>query len=189
VTSSFYSASSSLVTLFWSYKIVFGILCDCFPILGQKWKPYIIFGWLLCAVMLAVLAGLGPNVSPTNLVLMLTFANLGYVAADVAADGFMVWMAHHEKLERRGKIQSLIYIMRALGRIFINVVIIFAFSGPAVNCPGYQPDPSILCTTDESVTKRNTVFAEFADSEKADQWCYETCDAADFAFGMTVRIQ
>jgi len=25
---------------------------------------------------------------------MLTLANLGYVMADVATDGFMVWMAH-----------------------------------------------------------------------------------------------
>jgi BT1 family len=116
VTSSFYAASSSLVTLFWSYKIFFGLLCDCVPILRQKWKPYIIVGWLLCAVMLVVLAGMGPSVSPTNLVVMLTFANLGYVMADVAADGFMVWMAHHESLPRRGKIQSLIYIMRAFGQ-------------------------------------------------------------------------
>lgn len=77
VTSSFYSAASSLVTLFWSYKIIFGIICDCFPIRGQKWKPYIILGWGLCAAMLVVLAGLGKNVSPTNLVVMLTFANLG----------------------------------------------------------------------------------------------------------------
>lgn len=46
VTSSFYSAASSLVTIFWSYKIVFGILCDCFPVAGLKWKPYIIGGWV-----------------------------------------------------------------------------------------------------------------------------------------------
>lgn len=46
VTSSFYSAAASLVTLFWSYKIIFGILCDCFPIMGRKWKPYIVLGWV-----------------------------------------------------------------------------------------------------------------------------------------------
>jgi BT1 family len=187
VTSSFYAASSSLVTLFWSYKIFFGILCDCFPVRRQKWKPYIIVGWLLCACMLVVLAGMGPSVSPTNLVFMLTFANLGYVMADVAADGMMVWMAHHEALARRGKIQSLIYIARAVGRIFINVVIIFAFSGPAVNCPGYQSDANVPCTTDDSVTARNSLFKEYTNTTQSEQWCYEQCDAADFAFGMTVR--
>lgn len=84
VTSSFYAAASSLVTLFWSYKIFFGILDDCFPIRGQKWKPYIIIGWTLCAIMLAVLAGMGENITPTNLVIMLTMANLGYVCSNVA---------------------------------------------------------------------------------------------------------
>jgi len=50
--------------------------------------------------------------------------------ADVAADGFMTFMAHHESQNRRGKIQTLIYLMRSIGRILINLVIIFAFSGP-----------------------------------------------------------
>jgi len=55
-----------------------------------------------------------------------------YVAADVAADGMMVWMANKESTKRRGKIQSLIYIVRSVGRIFMSLVIIFAFSGPDV---------------------------------------------------------
>lgn len=181
VTSSFYAASASLVTLFWSYKILFGILCDCFPIRGQKWKPYIVLGWAVCALMLVILASLGEDVSPVHLVIMLTFANLGYVAADVAADGMMVWMAHHEPTERRGKVQSLIYIMRNFGKIFINLVIIFAFSGPAVNCPGYEKDPNVQCTYDENVVSRNDLAEEFPDA-----WCYEQCEGAQFAFGLTI---
>jgi BT1 family len=211
VTSSFSAAASSLVTLFWSYKILFGILCDCFPIRGQKWKPYIVLGWIVCAAMLVVvrvgdflerngadepltytshtlflflipqLASMGENVSPVNLVLMLTFANLGYVAADVAADGMMVWMAHHETVKRRGKIQSLIYIMRNFGRIFINLVIMFAFSGPKVSCPGYETDPSIPCTTDEAIMARNPLS-----ETSPETWCYEQCPKAKFAFGMTI---
>jgi MFS family permease len=181
VTSSFYAASASLVTLFWSYKILFGIVCDCFPIRGQKWKPYIVLGWAVCACMLVVLASLGEDVSPVHLVIMLTFANLGYVAADVAADGMMVWMAHHEPTERRGKVQSLIYICRNFGRIFINLVIIFAFSGPAVNCPGYEKDINVQCTTDESVVSRNDVAEALPDT-----WCYQQCDSAQFAFGLTI---
>jgi MFS family permease len=181
VTASFYAASASLVTLFWSYKILFGLCCDVFPIRGQKWKPYIILGWAVCACMLVILASLGEDVSPVHLVIMLTFANLGYVAADVAADGMMVWMAHHETTARRGKIQSLIYIFRNFGRIFINLVIIFAFSGPAVNCPGYEKDRDVPCTTDESVVIRNDLADELPDT-----WCYQQCDGAQFAFGLTI---
>lgn len=148
---------------------------------SQKWKPYIIIGWALCAAMLVVLASMGEDVSPTNLVVMLTFANLGYVAADVAADGFMVWMAHHEPEKRRGKIQSLIYIMRSIGRILINVVIIFAFSGPSVNCPGYEEDPNVPCTEDESIKSRNPLSEEYPDT-----WCYQICPKSDFNFGLTI---
>ena len=59
VNSSFYSAARSLVTLFWSYKILFGILSDCVPIRGLRRKPYIIFGWTLCAAVFFGLAGVG----------------------------------------------------------------------------------------------------------------------------------
>lgn len=76
-TSAFQGAASSLVVIFWSYKILFGILSDCFPVFGLKRKPYIIAGWILCVVFLAALALMGNDVTPTNLVLMLTLANFG----------------------------------------------------------------------------------------------------------------
>jgi len=181
VDTSFFTAAVSLVTVFWSYKIIFGILCDCFPIRGQKWRPYIIVGWILCAAMLIVLASMGADVTPTNLVIMLTLANLGYVAADVAADGMMVWVAHQESDNKRGRIQTLIYIIREVGRICINVVVLLGFSGPQANCPGYEADSNVPCTTDESVTSRNDLF-----ESNPDDWCYMTCSQAQFDFGLTI---
>lgn len=135
--SSFQNAANQLVVIFWSYKILFGLLSDCFPIVGLKRKPYIISGWILCCAVLIALASMGDGVSPVNLVLMLTLANFGYVMADVAADGFMVWMAHREPIERRGRIQTLIYICRQVGRISVLLVLTFGFSGPQVSCPGW----------------------------------------------------
>ncbi len=131
--------------------------------------------------MLVVLASFGEDVTATNLVLMLTFANLGYVMADVAADGYVVWMAHREPVKKRGGVQTLIYTMREAGRIIINIVIIFGFSGPSVNCPGYESDPNVPCTTDESVVSRNELSAEYPDT-----WCYMKCSAATFDFGLTI---
>ena len=124
VTSSFFAAASSLVVVFWSYKIFFGLLCDCTPIMGRKWKPYIILGWVICAAMLIALGCMGTDVSATTLVIMLTVSNLGYVMADVAADGYMVWMAHRESDHKKGRIQTLIYIIREIGRISINIVVL-----------------------------------------------------------------
>ena len=181
VTSAYYTAAANLVTVFWSYKIAFGFLSDCLPIFGYNKKSYIIIGWLLCALMLILLAGMGSGVSSTKLVLMLTFANLGYVMADVAADGYMVWMAHREPVNKRGRIQTLIYTMRELGRICINIVIIFAFSGPGVTCPGYERDPNAPCTNDQSVMDRNNLSEEYPES-----WCYMKCDSATFDFGLTI---
>jgi hypothetical protein len=103
--------------------------------------------------------------------------------ADVAADGFMVWMAHHENEKRRGKVQTLIYIMREIGRLLIAIVIIFGFSGPLVSCPGYEPDTNIACTTDESITSKND---EYDETSPNNGWCHAVCDAATFSFGMTI---
>ena len=124
---------------------------------------------------------MGNDVSATTLVIMLTLANLGYVAADVAADGFMVWVAHQESESKRGRIQTLIYIVREIGRICVNVIIILGFSGPNVNCPGYQQDPSIPCTTDETIASRNDLF-----EDNPDDWCQLQCGAAQFSFGLTI---
>lgn len=98
-------------------------MSDCLPILGRKWKFYIILGWILCAAVLVGLASLGDDISPSRLVVMLTLANLGYIMADVAADGFMVWMAHNKSVERRGNIQTPVYIMREIGRLIVSIVI------------------------------------------------------------------
>jgi len=181
VTSSFYTAAANLVTVFWSYKIFFGFLSDCFPIFRLNKKPYIIIGWILCAVMLIILAFMGVNVTSKSLVLMLTFANLGYVMADVAADGYMVWMAHREPVNKRGRMQTLIYTVREVGRIAINIVIIFGFSGPNINCPGYEANPNVACTNDESVMSRNNLSEEYPD-----EWCYMQCNSATFDFGLTI---
>ena len=68
VTSSFISAAASMVTVFWSYKIFFGILSDCFPIFRRRWKWYMVLGWVLCAAVLVGLVSMGEDISPTNLV-------------------------------------------------------------------------------------------------------------------------
>lgn len=182
-TASLMTASYAVVMVFWSYKIVFGFLSDCFPIFGYKRKPYIVIGWLFCAGVLISLAKEGNEVHPRHLVIMLAMANMGYVWADVAADGFMVWVAHREPIEKRGKMQTLVYSCSKLGQIAINFIILFGFSGPRMNCPGFEPDPSVECTTNAQVTKR--VNHEAYQSNPLG-WCYEMCDQATFEWDMSV---
>lgn len=182
-TSSFMSASNAVVTVFWSYKIFFGFLSDCFPIFGFKRKPYIAIGWIFCLGVLLSLAKQGNDVDPMHLVIMLSLANMGYIWADVAADGFMVWVAHREPIEKRGTMQILVYSFSKLGQIFINLIILFGFSGPETNCPGFEPDPSVSCSADIRVTMR--VDPELYQSNPYN-WCYEKCHQATFSWDMSI---
>mmetsp|Transcript_21966 Transcript_21966/g.46351 ORF Transcript_21966/g.46351 Transcript_21966/m.46351 type:complete len:696 (-) Transcript_21966:177-2264(-) len=182
-TASLMTASYAVVMVFWSYKIIFGFLSDCFPLFGYKRKPYIVIGWLFCAGVLISLAREGHEIDPRNLVLMLSLANMGYVWADVAADGFMVWVAHREPIEKRGKMQTLVYSMNKLGQIAINVLILFGFSGPIMNCPGYEPNPEVPCSTNIYFTKR--VDPELYQSNPYG-WCYEVCHEATFTWDLSI---
>jgi hypothetical protein len=182
-TASLMTASYAVVMVFWSYKIVFGFLSDCFPIFGYKRKPYLVIGWLFCATVLLFLAEEGNDVDPRHLVIMLALANMGYVWADVAADGFMVWIAHREPIEKRGKMQTLVYSMNKLGQIAINVLILFGFSGPEMNCVGYEPDPGVPCSTNIYVTKR--VDTELLRNNPYG-WCYEKCEQATFDWDLSI---
>lgn len=44
--------------------------------------------------------------------------------------------------------------MMKLGHVVINVVILLGMSGPKMNCPGYEPNDEVGCTTDCDVLKR-----------------------------------
>jgi hypothetical protein len=116
--------------------------------------------------------------------MVLAIANMGYVWADVAADGFMVWIAHREKIEKRGKMQTLVYSMSKLGQICINILILLGFSGPQINCAGYESDQNVPCTTNSYVTTR--VDPELYQSNP-NGWCYQKCDQATFDWDLSIQ--
>ena len=177
------TAAMSLVRICWSWKILFGFISDCFPICGWKRKPYICLGWTICALTLLELARQGNNVVPQNLILLLTAANCAYVCADVSADGFMVFIAQREKLEERGRMQTLIYTVNSFGQIVVNMFILLGFSGPATNCPGYEPNLTIPCTMNPDITSRNDMFLV-----NPDDWCHLKCRNATFSFDISIPI-
>ncbi|KAF0715092.1 Aste57867_3572 [Aphanomyces stellatus] len=45
-----------LVNLGWSYKVFFGMLSDCFPIMGYRRKAWMLIGWSVAFACLAVMA-------------------------------------------------------------------------------------------------------------------------------------
>lgn len=117
----------------------------------------------MCLFTLLCLAREGNDISASNVVVLLSVCNLCYVFADTSgkhrssvlspirsnfsaitsADGAMVSFAHKEPIERRGRIQTHCYSMMSLGKIIMNGCLLLGFSGPEMNCAGYQPDAAV----------------------------------------------
>ena len=57
-----------------------------------------------------------------------------------------------------------------------------SISGPKANCPGYEPDANVACTTDTSISSRNSEFAK-----NPTDWCHMQCDSAMLDFGVTIN--
>jgi hypothetical protein len=149
-----YSASHSVLTLPWSFKFVFGAVSDCLPVCGYRRKPYMVAGWLLCTLML-VLLFLWPLPAPFYCVdpltgdylleqppcnpeaahageaptLLMMGACIGYVLADVAADGLTVQYARSESDDHRGYTQSTAFLWRSLGQVVACCLVGFGMSG------------------------------------------------------------
>lgn len=70
-----------------------------------------------------------PDTGGKYIVLMM-LASLGYVIADVAADGVVVAYAQREALDVRGRMQTAIYTVRTLFEVFAQVILGFGLSSP-----------------------------------------------------------
>mmetsp|Transcript_32765 Transcript_32765/g.76572 ORF Transcript_32765/g.76572 Transcript_32765/m.76572 type:complete len:579 (+) Transcript_32765:76-1812(+) len=151
-----YATAAVVTTMPWSFKLFFGFLNDCFPILGYRRKPYMVLGWTLCFLTLLVL-GTKPLPKPYFCVApdgnfdkdqicneearwaggefacLMCLAALGYVVADVAADGLMVEFAQREPQEKRGTTQTTIYLVRTIGSIVATAVVGIGMNGKEYN--------------------------------------------------------
>lgn len=150
-------AAYTLVTMPWSFKTFIGIVSDSFPIFGYRRRPYIVMGWTLCLVMLIVLAilpvdppyylfpedssirdvetiplerlNLDAPGSGSKYILLMMFASLFYVIADVCCDGVVVELAMREPEATRGTTQTYIYLTRTLFSVLSIALIGFAMNG------------------------------------------------------------
>ncbi|RHY82090.1 hypothetical protein DYB26_013864, partial [Aphanomyces astaci] len=119
------SSADGLINLGWSFKVFYGMLSDCLPIMGYSRKPYILIGWAMTAICFVVISlkPVGPSVivdrSDENikaaqsygsvLVLLCALASFCYIMADVACDALVVEYAQREPERVRGRLQSSIY--------------------------------------------------------------------------------
>ncbi|KAE8965371.1 hypothetical protein PF011_g28318 [Phytophthora fragariae] len=154
------TSARALLGIPWSVKVFIGIISDCFPICGFRRRPFMILGWGLCTICLVAMALLpldkpyfpqaswrtlkpsqyttqeiaainyhAPDTGGKYVVLMMV-ATLGYVIADVAADGVVVEYAQREPIAIRGRTQTAIYTVRSVFSIFGSLLIGFGLSSP-----------------------------------------------------------
>jgi MFS family permease len=153
-----YATVRVILVLPWSFKFAFGMLNDTRPIFHYRRKPYMVIGWACCAMMLVVLAMTplpgpywcrnattgeadfdSPPCNPHSRVqgggfaFLMMLAAVGYVVADVAADGLTVELARREPQHRRGKLQSTAYMVRTLGIISATLLVGLGMNGPEYN--------------------------------------------------------
>ncbi|ETI53123.1 hypothetical protein PPTG_22295 [Phytophthora nicotianae INRA-310] len=153
------AAAKQLVVLPWSFKVFYGILSDCRPIFGYRRRPYMLIGWTICIIMLLVMAIMpigkpyytvasdrdvavadytdeirarinydAPSEGAKYVIIML-FAACGYVLSDVCADSITCELAQQEPIDKRGKTQSAIYVVRTALVIFGELLTGFCFNG------------------------------------------------------------
>jgi Na+/melibiose symporter-like transporter len=151
-----YATAGVITTLPWSFKFFFGMLNDCVPIFGYRRKPYMVIGWALCCAMLLFISTHSlpdpyycfvngtyledePPCNPSakekggEYAMLMCLAALGYVVADVGADGLMVQYAQREPQATRGQTQTMIYLVRTLGVVVATALVGLCMNGKEYN--------------------------------------------------------
>jgi hypothetical protein len=96
----------------WCFKVIYGFMSDCLPIMGERRKPYLAIGWIgymVCNIILALAGEPSVGLCITCVFLMTSF----YMLADVMTDALIVERSRFE--ERTGTLQSQGYIIRFFG--------------------------------------------------------------------------
>ncbi|KAL4158049.1 hypothetical protein PRNP1_003829 [Phytophthora ramorum] len=153
------TSATVLVQIPWCYKMFFGVISDCFPILGYRRRPYMVIGWLFCITILFVMAAMSIpdpyygdaamhtideedwtddqidsiNESAPNsagkYVVPMMLASFGYLLCEVAADAMVVEYAQREPLEQRGRVQTAVYAVKTSFTAIGATVIAFFMNG------------------------------------------------------------
>ncbi|PKU83309.1 probable folate-biopterin transporter 4 isoform X1 [Dendrobium catenatum] len=113
----------------WSIKPAYGILSDCIPINGCKRKPYLVIATVLSLIPWPVLGLISSLMNSHNfLTALLTMQNLGSAMADVVIDAMIAEAVRSERAEFAGDLQSLSWLMMAVGGICGNLLGGYALS-------------------------------------------------------------
>ncbi|OQR91136.1 folate-Biopterin Transporter (FBT) family [Thraustotheca clavata] len=97
----------------WTFKVLYGVLADVFPLRGYRFKPYMVLGYVIASLFNLLLAS-SQALTVVTFTLLLFGAMLGLIMTDVMADALLTSRAMNEPVSQRGQVQSAIYMIRFL---------------------------------------------------------------------------
>ena len=105
-----------LMSVPWSFKLVYGFTSDTFKLFGYRRKSYLLVGYVIYAFAMLYLAYVR---TPTvvQLASVLFLSTVGLICADVSADTMIVERSQHEPEHKRGQSQATCYSIRFGGSI------------------------------------------------------------------------
>lgn len=116
---------SSISTIPWVIKPLYGFISDTFPLFGYKRKSYLIFSGLLGSISWAVLGNiatlinngqiLGDTISTYSSVFLVTLSSLGLAFSDVIVDAIVVSKSRDQ--DKAGSLQSICWTASSIGGI------------------------------------------------------------------------
>lgn len=113
---------SVVMSLPWSFKLLYGFLSDAVPIRGQRRKPYFCIGWAVYVAANALLAAL---VTPSVgwIAALMLVQTMGYMCSDVMTDTLVVERSKAFETEvERGSLQAAGYTLRTAGTCLGSVL-------------------------------------------------------------------
>ena len=101
----------------WNFKMVYGFISDTCPIRGRKRRPYMFMGSIVCSTSW-LLFGVLPAPQMGLMCLLLFFAVLGMIFADVMADALVVERMKGEQSDKKGGTNEAGVGCAAFGQLF-----------------------------------------------------------------------
>ncbi|GMH48104.1 hypothetical protein TrRE_jg11835 [Triparma retinervis] len=107
---------SVLMTIPWSFKLLYGFLSDTYKLFGYRRKSYLLLGYIIYAMSMSMLSFIGlPDI--LQLAVCLFTGTVGIIMADVSADTIIVERSKYEPEHKKGSAQATCYSVRFFGGI------------------------------------------------------------------------
>lgn len=101
----------------WTFKVMFGVLPDNFPLRGKRFKPYLLLGCAISSFFHVLLCINSESLTVVSFTLLLFGAMVGIVMADVMSDAIVAHRVLRKQELVPGSTQSTVYMCRFLSEM------------------------------------------------------------------------